>query len=446
MGIYIYNMTVKDFKTLLAENLLNFPKVGDIVKGKVISVDKGEVRIDVEGLTTAIVRAQEMFTESQEYANLKPGEEVEGTVIDLENENGEMELSFRVAGMQRVWDNMRKWMKDGLTVKTRVLAANKGGIMMQVGAVIGFMPVSQLNPDHYPRVTGGDKNRILEKLQELIGKELEVKVIDVDENEEKLIVSEKSVWEDAQKAVLEVYKVGDTVDGEVSALTSFGAFVKFGQGLEGLIHISEIAWQRIDHPKDLLKVGDRVRAQIIQLDHSKIYLSMKRLVEDPWKLVKEKYKVGEIVKGKILKIEPFGLMIGLDKDIHGLAHISELSDEPIANIHSKFKIGEEMDFTVVSLEPTEHRLGLRVAGVKGKAKKAEKPKHADKEEEKKDEEKSTEAEEKPVVKEKKSKKVKEEKKEAKSLTERSSGDGVKEEKEAQPRTERSSGTGEKKEE
>jgi ribosomal protein S1 len=389
-------MSNKDFKTLLAENLTIFPKVGDVVKGKVLSVDKGEVRIDVEGVTTAIVRGAEMFAESQEYANLKPGDEVEGTVIDLENENGEMELSFKVAGMQRVWDNLRKWMKDGLTIKAKVLAANKGGVMMQVGAIAGFMPVSQLNPDHYPRVMGGDKNRILEKLQELIGQELEVKVIDADENEEKLIVSEKSVWDDAQKAVLEAYKVGDTVDGEVSALTSFGAFIKFGQGLEGLIHISEIAWQRIDHPKDLLKVGDRVQAQIIQLDHSKIYLSMKRLVEDPWKLVKDKYKIGDTVKGKILKIEPFGLMIGLDKDIHGLAHVSELSDEPIANIQSKFQIGTEMDFTVVSLEPTEHRLGLRVAGVKGKAKKEDK---ADKEEKS----------EKKVKKTKKEKEEKEEK-------------------------------------
>lgn len=390
-------MSNKDFKTLLAENLVNFPKVGDIIKGKVIYVDKGEIRLEIEGLTTAIVRGAEMFTESQEYANLKAGDEVEGTVIDLENENGEMELSFKVAGMQRVWNNLRKWMKDGITVKAKVLAANKGGVMMQVGAVAGFMPVSQLNPDHYPRVMGGDKNRILEKLQELIGKDLEVKVIDVDENEEKLIVSEKSVWDDAQKAVLEAYKVGDTVDGEVSALTSFGAFIKFGQGLEGLIHISEIAWQRIDHPKDLLKVGDRVQAQIIQLDHSKIYLSMKRLVEDPWKVVKEKYKIGDTVKGKILKIEPFGLMIGLDKDIHGLAHVSELSDEPIANIQSKFQVGTEMDFTVVSLEPTEHRLGLRVAGVKGKAKK----------EEKKTE--KTEKAEKPEKTEKKEKKHKEEK-------------------------------------
>lgn len=356
-----------DFKSLLADHFINIPKVGDVIKGKVISVEKGQVHLDIEGMTTGVVRGRELFVESREYANLKVGDTVEATVIELENENNEMELSFRMAGFQKAWDNMKKWMKEGLTLKGRVVAANKGGLMMQVEALQAFMPVSQLNPDHYPRVAGGDKNRILEKLREIVNHELEVKVIDVDEKEEKLIVSERAVWEDAQKAVLESYKVGDTVSGEVSALTSFGAFMKFGEGLEGLIHISEIAWQRIDHPKDLLKIGDKVKAQIIQLDHSKIYLSIKRLIEDPWKTVRDRYKEGDKVMGKVIKIEPFGLMVSLDKDIHGLAHISELSDDPIANIHDKFKVGQEVEFEVMSLEPSEHRLGLKVAGVKGKS-------------------------------------------------------------------------------
>ncbi|MFA6486614.1 MAG: S1 RNA-binding domain-containing protein [Candidatus Magasanikbacteria bacterium] len=356
-----------DFKSLLAQYAGDMPKVGDLVKGKVISADRREVRLDIGGVLIGIVRGTELFGESREYANLQVGAEVEGTVLELENENGEMELSFRLAGSQRVWDKMRKLMKDGLTIKAKVTSANKGGLLMQVEAVPGFMPVSQLSPDNYPRVAGGDKNRILEKLREMVGKELEVKVIDVDEKEEKLIVSERAVWEDSQKAVLEQYKVGDTVDGEISALTSFGAFVKFGEGLEGLVHISEIAWQRIDHPRDILKVGDQIKAQIIQLDRSKIYLSVKRTQDDPWKKVKDKYKVGDKVKGKIVKVEQFGLMVALDKEIHGLAHISELSDEPIANIADKFKIGQDAEFEIVSLEPAEHRLGLKVAGVKGKA-------------------------------------------------------------------------------
>jgi len=360
-----------DFKSLLQAHPINIPKAGDVVNCKVISIDKGEVHVDIDGLTVGVVRGRELFAEATEYANLKVGNEVEAVVLELENENGEMELSFRIAGYQRVWDSMKKLMQDGITIKSKVTAANKGGLMMQVEAVSGFMPVSQLSPEHYPRVAGGDKNRILEKLRELIGKELEVKVIDVDEKEEKLIVSEKAVWEDSQKAVLESYKVGDLVEGEVSALTSFGAFVKFGQDLEGLVHISEIAWQRIDHPKDILKVGDKVKAQIIQLDKSKIYLSIKRLVEDPWKSAKDKYKVGDKVPGKILKIEPFGLMVALDEDIHGLAHISELSDEPVSNINDKFKTGQTLDFEIMSLEPPEHRLGLRLAGVKGKSAKKE---------------------------------------------------------------------------
>jgi len=358
-----------NFGTLLKQFFSNLPEVGQLVKGKVISVDNGAVRIDIDGVITGLIRGKELFAESNEFSNIKLGDEVEATVLEVENENGEMELSFRVAGHQIIWNKMEKYVKDGITVNAKVIAANKGGLMMQVDALSGFMPVSQLNPDHYPRVPGGDKNRILEHLRSLIGKDLQVKILDANEKEEKLIVSEKEVWEDDQKAVLDSYKIGDTVEGEVSALTSFGAFVKFGEGLEGLVHISEIVWQRIDHPKDVLKVGDRVKAQIIDLNKSKIYLSVKRLIDDPWKSVKDKYKVGDIVEGQVHKSEPFGLMIKLDNDIHGLAHITELSNDPNADskqVRENFPIGSTHKFEIISIEPNEHRLGLKLEGVKGK--------------------------------------------------------------------------------
>jgi len=357
------------FADLLKNFFAKLPNAGELVKGKVISVNPGEVRVDVNGVSTGVVRGKELFAESREFSNLKVGDDVEATVVEPENENGEMELSFRAAGNQLVWQRMAKYMVDGLAIPAKVTAANKGGLMMQVDALSGFLPVSQLNPDHYPRVPGGDKVRILECLQSLIGKELQVKVIDVSKPEEKLIVSEKSVWEDDQKAVLESYKMGDTVDGEVSALTSFGAFIKFGEGLEGLVHISEIVWQRISHPREVLKVGDRVKAQIIDINKSKIYLSIKRLVDDPWKKVKDKFKVEEIVEGEIHKIEDFGIMVKLDDEIHGLAHVSELSDGQMLDLKAlreKFKIGEKARFEVISVEPSEHRLGLRLEGVKGK--------------------------------------------------------------------------------
>lgn len=364
------------FAELLKSFFSTLPKVGDLVKGKVVAVDAGEIRVDINGVITGVVRGQEMFSESREYADLKIGDEVEATVLEQENENGEMELSFRSAGHKLVWQRMKKHMEDGITISAKVVSANRGGLMMQVDALSGFLPVSQLNPDHYPRVPGGDKNRILEHLKSLSGKNLQVKVLDVSEADDKLIVSEKAVWEDDQKAVLESYKVGDTVEGEISALTSFGAFVKFGEGLEGLVHISEIVWQRIGHPRDVLKVGDRVKAQIIDINKSKIYLSIKRLVEDPWKKVKDKFKSGDIVEGEIHKIEDFGIMVKLDDEIHGLAHVSELSDGQMLDLKAlreKFKIGEKMKFEVISVEPSEHRLGLRLEGVKGRVAKKENP-------------------------------------------------------------------------
>lgn len=358
-----------NFGTLLKQFFTQMPQVDELVKGKVISVDKGSVRLDINGMTTGVVRGHELFSESSEFSNVKVGDEVEATIIEQENENGEMELSFRVAGHQIVWNRMLDWQNDGVTIPAKVVNANKGGLMVQVDALSGFMPVSQLNPDHYPRVQGGDKGRILEKLKELIGLELQVKVLDADPDDEKLIVSEKEVWEDEQKAVLDSYKIGDEVEGEVSALTSFGAFIKFGEGLEGLVHISEIAWQRIDHPKDVLKVGDRVKAQIIDLNKSKIYLSIKRLVDDPWKSVKDKYNMGQVVEGAVHKAEAFGLMVKLDNDIHGLAHISELSDDTsydIRKMKEEFKVGSTHEFEIISIEPAEHRLGLKLKGVKGK--------------------------------------------------------------------------------
>jgi len=397
-----------NFGNLLKQFFSKLPKAGELVKGNVISIDNGSVRLDIDGVMTGVVRGTELFAESSEFNNIKIGDEVEATILERENENGEMELSFRVAGHQIVWNKMETYAKDGITISAKVTNANKGGLMVQVDAISGFMPVSQLNPDHYPRVPGGDKNRILEHLKTLVGMELQVKVLDADEKQEKLIVSEKEVWEDDQKAVLDSYSIGDIVEGEVSALTSFGAFVKFGEGLEGLVHISEIVWQRIDHPKDILKVGDRVKAQIIDLNKSKIYLSVKRLVDDPWKSVKDKYKAGQIVEGKVHKSEPFGLMVKLDEDIHGLAHITELSDDPSFNntqVKEKFPVGSTHKFEIISIEPSEHRLGLKLEGVKGKVeekKAAKAEKKAEAEAEKKEEvEKVEEAPAKEEVKEEK---------------------------------------------
>lgn len=344
---------------------LNLPQVGDVVTGTVIGTGRREVRIDLSGIATGVVRGKELFAESSEYANIEPGTQVEATVMELENENGEIELSFRFAGQQKAWGDIRTLFTTGEIIETRILEANKGGLIVHVGTVNGFLPVSQLSPEHYPRVSGGDKNKILEKLKSYVGAKMKVRVIDANEIDEKLIVSEKAVWEDQQKNVLSQFKVGDIVDGEVTALADFGAFIKFG-ALEGLVHISEIAWQRIDHPRDLLKIGQEVKAEIIGIEGSKIFLSMKKLVRDPWENVSEHYKVGDTVEGTVLKVNPFGFFVELDPEIHGLAHVSELSDKPVTDVTQIGKEGERMKFKIVSIEPQEHRLGLSIKALSQK--------------------------------------------------------------------------------
>jgi small subunit ribosomal protein S1 len=219
-------------------------------------------------------------------------------------------------------------------------------------------------PEHYPRVEGGDKNKIMERLSEFIGKKFKIKIIDVDETDNKLIVSEKAAWEKEQQKVISGYKVGDIVDGKVTGVVDFGAFIEFGSGLEGLIHISELAWQRIDDPREIVKISDQVKAEIISIEGTKISLSIKKLKEDPWKKAVQKFKVGEVVQGKVLKLNPFGAFVELDKDIHGLVHISELSDKMISHPGEILKVEETYRFKILSIEPENHRLGLSIRAIK----------------------------------------------------------------------------------
>lgn len=343
------------------KQFLTLPKVGDIVRGRVLSVSKTEVHLDIGGYASGVVRGRELYNESAEYGNLKIGDETEATVIDLENELGELELSFRFAGQRKSWDNINTLKDDSSLVEVEVVEANKGGLLVRMGHVVGFLPVSQLLPEHYPRVPGGDKTKIQDQLKSYIGQRLKVKVLDVSPDDDKLIFSEKKIAEDEQLFRISSHRVGEVHEGPITAITDFGAFIEFNEGLTGLIHISELAWQRVDHPTDVVKIGDVVKAEIININGSKVFLSRKRLVPDPWKTAEEKYHIGDVVKGRVLKINPFGLFVELDPDIHGLAHISELE---AADIAGGIKVGDIAEFKIISLKPGEHRLGLSLKALK----------------------------------------------------------------------------------
>ncbi|MFA6475403.1 MAG: S1 RNA-binding domain-containing protein [Patescibacteria group bacterium] len=334
------------------------PNEGDTVDGIVLSTAKNEVCIDINGLVVGVVRGPELFDESGDFSNLQVGTQVTATVLEMENENGDVELSFRHAGHKKAWEKLQALLGTNEVVDAVIVDANKGGLLVRVGRVAGFLPVSQLSVEHYPRVEGGNKAKILERLQTYVNDHFRVKVIDVDENDEKLIVSEKMAKAEQQQEKISQYKVGDSVTGKITGVVDFGAFVEFGDNLEGLVHISEIAWQRIDNPKEYVKVGDTVSAQIIAIDNGKISLSIRNLIKDPWLDVVQRYKIGDVVKGKVLKLNPFGAFIELDSDIHGLAHISELSYRKLNSPAEVVNINDVYDFKIISVEPGKHRLGL----------------------------------------------------------------------------------------
>lgn len=413
----------QDFAALVDKDGFQAPKAGDTVKGIVLSASKAEVRLDIDGMLTGIVRGQELYDEAEEYANLKPGDEVEATVVEEENENGELELSFKYAGQEKAWLLLKESHKDKKPIKVKITGANRGGLVANLGQISGFLPVSQLSSEKYPRVSGGDKGKILEKLKSFVGQEVEVLVASLSEEgrEDKIIFSEKDVWSEKRKSLMDQYKIGTEVKGTISAIADFGVFINFGDNLEGLVHISELAWQRIDNPADLFKIGDKINAEIININGSKIFLSVKKLLRDPWEDAAKKYKIGQTVKGAIIKVNPFGLFVKLDDDIHGLAHISQLGLGQDKKIHDIFKIGDKKEFIVVSVEPKEHRLGLEV-------KKEETKKSFDtetSEKESKKQEKSVKNDKKTAKDASKEKKEKKDDKDKKDKTEKDDKDAPK---------------------
>ena len=221
------------------------------------------------------------------------------------------------------------------------------------------MPVSQLLPEHYPRVEKGDSTKIVMELQKFVDQELEVKIFDLDARQGKLILSEKAKEDEKIKEILKNYNVEDLVEGEITGITDFGAFMKFGEeGLEGLIHISELDWQLIQNPADVVKVGQKIKAKIISIAENKVSLSLKALKEDPWQDFEKENKKGNTIEGQITKFNPYGAFVQINTKIQGLCHISEFGTK--TKMEETLKIGEKYKFQILSIDSKEHRMSLKV--------------------------------------------------------------------------------------
>jgi small subunit ribosomal protein S1 len=359
--------TMADF---LNQTKLNFPKEGDVIDGKVLEIGSNAVYLDLGVFGTGIVLGKEIKDGLGTTDKLKIGDTVTATVTDLENDDGYIELSVREASIEKAWLDLEEKQAEEAVFSTKILDANKGGLIVEVNGITGFLPVSQLSNEHYPRVEEGEKGKILEKLRSYIGIEMQVKVIDIDREGEKLIVSEKAAYSAEEKKAISELKLGDVIEGEVSGVVDFGAFIKFfppsktesvreEDKLEGLVHISELAWQLIDNPRDIIKTGDRVKAKIIGIDNTRVSLSIKALAKDPWVSAEEKYQAGKTYDGQVRKINHFGAFVYLDDDIHGLAHVSELLEaNPGKNIEEIIQVENTYKWKILSIDPKEHRMGL----------------------------------------------------------------------------------------
>ncbi|MFC1651938.1 30S ribosomal protein S1, partial [Patescibacteria group bacterium] len=325
-------------------------KEGETVKGKVVEIRNNQILLDIGGMTTGVISGRELNDGLGTTEGLKVEDEITATVVDVEDEDGQMVLSLRQAGREKLWETLKEKMGKKEVFACNIIEANKGGLMCEVGGIKGFLPVSQLIPEHYPRVEGGSKEEILNLLQKFVDRKMDVIIINVDPQERKLIVSEKEAIKDEQEKKLKKLKEGDSVEGEVSGVVDFGFFVRF-DSMEGLVHISEISWDKVDHPSDYVKIGDKVKVSILGIEEDRVSLSMKRLKKDPWIEEAKKYKVGQKVKGKVTKITPFGAFVKLNDKVDGLVHISELSSKKVTNPEEIISAGDESEFKIISLEP-----------------------------------------------------------------------------------------------
>ncbi len=363
--------TKDDFLSLIPD--FNVPKPGQLADGKVVAIQKNNILVDLDGIATGLITGKEAKDSQDTIHNIKIGDTISAYVIEGENEEGYIIMSLRKASQEKTWKKFLNAYENDEVITVSANEANKGGLLLDIDGIKGFIPVSQLAPMNYPRVNGADANQILTRLQALIGKEFKVKIINIDKENGKLILSEKAAIEDQRQEALNDITVGDVVEGQISGLVKFGIFVAFN-GLEGLVHISEIAWGHVKNPADYGKLGDKIRVQVIGIDGDKISLSMKRLTEDPWLEAAKKYQIDTVVEGEISRVTPFGAFVKLSDDINGLVHVTEIADD-VKDPADVLKPGDKVQARVIAIEPEEHRVGLSIKAVdaapKKKSKKSE---------------------------------------------------------------------------
>ena len=343
---------------LLAAYEVQQIKAGDVVEGTVMSVKKHEVWVDLGANGIGVIFRREVGGNP-----LNEGEAITASVIDPELDEGYALLSMKRASKDKGWSELERVFEAGEIVDISPFNANRGGLLVELEGIRGFLPVSQLSAEHYPRVSDADKDEILTKLNSLVGVNLKVRILDVSRKDNKLIFSEKEAVKGDMQERLEKLKVGDVVEGMVTGVIDFGAFINV-DGIEGLVHISEISWERVEDPKRYVKIGDTIKAKIIAIDKDRLSLSIKQMSEDPWLSEVKQFKKDDIVEGKITRITPFGAFVQLSPAVEALVHVSEMSDDDSVDPEKLFKLNEKKKFKVLEIDEENRKIALSLKDVK----------------------------------------------------------------------------------
>lgn len=337
----------------------------EVVEGTVTSIKKNEVWVDLGARGVGVVLRREIGYGQK----LEPGQKVTVSVIDPELDEGYALLSMKRAAKDRGWDELQRIHEANEIVEVLPYDANRGGLLVELEGIRGFLPVSQLAAGHYPRVSGADKDEILQKLHALTNKPLRVRILDISRKDNKLIFSEKEAVKDDMQARFAKLKVGDVVEGVVTGVIDFGAFVNV-DGIEGLIHISEISWERVDNPRNYVKVGETVKAKIIAIDKDRLSLSLKQMSEDPWLEQVKAFKKGDVVEGKVTRITPFGAFVQLSPSVEALVHVSEMSDDEAVDPEKLFQLNEKKQFKLIDIDTENRKIALSLKDTKAAKPKA----------------------------------------------------------------------------
>lgn len=366
--VVIFTVPAEHPMTAFADRIVTPPKVGDLVEGTIIELVRGRLYVDLPPFGAGVIYGREYLNAADVLRKANPGDTITAKVVDPAGVDGYIELSLKEARQAAIWGEAEQAIAGQSVFTLNVEEANKGGLILSWQGIQGFLPASQLSKDHYPRVPEGDKDKIFGELQKLVGHPLSVRIITADAKEGKLIFSERTGADEEEKTnLIDKYQVNDELEGEVTGAVDFGVFVKLEQGLEGLVHISELDWGLVEDPRTLYKVGDKVRVKVIEIKDGKVSLSIKALKENPWKTASERYQKGQDVTGVIIKYNKHGALASIEEGVAGLVHISEFGTP--AELREALELGKVYPFTITLFEPKDQRMTLSFAGAKKAAKK-----------------------------------------------------------------------------